>query len=201
MYEEGVLKYSYDWQESEFVTHSFVPALLSVRAELYEKGLIGVTEDGVGYGNVSHRIGDTEEFVITGTQTGAYPELTEAHLTTVTSFDIDKNRLTCTGPVVASSESLTHAAVYQKCANVQAVLHVHSLSLWKALMYIEPTTSAEIPYGTPEVARAVQDVSQASTGLIVMGGHYGGLLIYGSTLEAAVGSLGESLQQVSSSTS
>ena len=47
------------------------------------------------------------EFVISGTQTGSVAQTGGQHYARVTDYDIDANRVSSTGPVEASSESLT----------------------------------------------------------------------------------------------
>jgi hypothetical protein len=56
---------------------------------------------------------------------------------------------------LASSESLTHAAVYSGDGAAGAVIHCHADALWQRLVGRVPTTSAEVAYGTPEMAGEV----------------------------------------------
>jgi L-ribulose-5-phosphate 4-epimerase len=84
------------------------------RNKLYASGLIGVNNDGSGYGNISIRY-KGNKFIISGSATGKFKELRNEHYTLVTNYDLDKNTLTTVGPVKASSESLMHAMIYE-CA-------------------------------------------------------------------------------------
>ncbi|HEX5668085.1 MAG TPA: class II aldolase/adducin family protein, partial [Chitinophagaceae bacterium] len=94
------------------------------RDRMYEKRLIGVYPDGIGFGNISQRWkGNT--FLISGTATGGFTTLNESHYSLVTHYDLGTNSVTCEGRVKASSESLTHAAIYECSATTHAVIHVH----------------------------------------------------------------------------
>jgi L-ribulose-5-phosphate 4-epimerase len=165
------------------------------RDKLHALGLIGVYENGVGYGNISIRVNcahsdvTTSRFIITGTATGSLNTLNEHHFTKVLSFSLEDNSLTCIGPIKASSESLTHAAIYQSDLTVNAVIHVHDPNLWVQLMNKIPTTSSHIEYGTPEMAKEVirlfKDTRIAAQKIMVMGGHEAGIISFGSNLEEA----------------
>jgi L-ribulose-5-phosphate 4-epimerase len=72
-------------------------------------------------------------FVITGSGTGSLKKLSAEHYTRVTAYDLLKNTLTSAGPIKASSESLTHAAVYETLPLINTVLHIHHLALWEKL--------------------------------------------------------------------
>lgn len=165
---------------------ALVQPLLEWRAWLYRVGLIGVYPDGIGFGNLSFRVPGTNHFVISGTGTGAFHTLTAEQLTLVTSYDFEGNSLTCRGPVDASSESLSHAAVYAADPEAGAVVHVHHAGLWSSLLDRAPTTERSSLAGTPEMARAVESlVASGGTGLIVMGGHPEGLIAYGRDVQEA----------------
>src|SRR5690242_18019711 len=101
------------------------------RQKLFELGLIGVDASGIGFGNVSIRSG--RQFYITGSGTGKFSRLTISHYARVIAYDFEKNWLRCVGSVVASSESLTHAAVYESDPSTMAVIHCHDTELWIAI--------------------------------------------------------------------
>lgn len=108
-----------------------VPALKeldALRTELFDAGLIGMRQDGIGYGNISLR---TEKgFVISATATGGIRELGADGYSLVTEWSLAGNRLSCSGPLPASSEALTHAAVYEAGRDAKCVIHVHSRPLF-----------------------------------------------------------------------
>ena len=165
-----------------------VPPLLAWRDRLYREGLVGVCPDGIGFGNLSVRVPGSDTFVITGTNTGRFPVLSAEHLTLVTRFDFAANSLACRGPVDASSESLSHAAVYRADPRVGAVIHVHHGDLWTKLVDRVPTTDPAALAGTPEMATAIEALVRGAArgeGVIVMGGHPEGLLALGRDLEEA----------------
>lgn len=114
MTDEGYIKFSCDWTKGPPFENAAIAELNKWRRPLFDAGLVGQYEDtGVGFGNMSMRSGPDVQFVISGTQTGHLADLTGAHYAEVTNYDIEGNRITCHGPVKASSESLTHAAIYE----------------------------------------------------------------------------------------
>ncbi len=194
---EGILRFECHWHPAPPPEHPLVWELCRWRNKLYRVGLIGATPDGIGYGNVSVR--SPEGFFITGTGTGTVPELTPAGCTEVLSADLAANRVVCRGPVRASSETLTHAALYTCSAEVGAVVHVHHRKLWETLLWKLPTTPVEAEYGTVALARAVAALYPAclhhGQRVLVLGGHPEGLLSFGSTLEEAATALLQLLGQ------
>ena len=188
--DEGYVKYTSHWTEGPPPDAAIVDLLETWRAPLYSAGLIGHYEDlGVGYGNISVRHGARGQFVISGTQTGHLSRTGRDHYSLVTNYDIDANDVSCVGAVQASSESLTHAAIYEVDPGINAIVHVHSRLLWNRLLNRVPTTNADVAYGTPEMAREFarlyRDTDFASTGIAVMGGHDEGIISIGHSLEQA----------------
>ena len=92
-----------------------------------------------------------------------------------------------------SSESLTHAAVYESDKSAGAVIHCHNLRLWRVLLHQIPATSAMIEYGTPEMAyevmRLFKDTGVRTRKIFLMTGHEGGLIAFGKNLEEAFATL------------
>ncbi len=191
--QEGYVKFQQAWQQAAPLPEAALSSLMAVRQLLYRQNLIGYAPQlGVGFGNISRRCADGEPglFIISGTQTGEFSQLTTEHFTVVESYDLAANRLRSLGPLRASSESLTHAAIYAADPASQAVLHVHHLGHWRRLYDHYPTTDPTASYGTPEMAKAVQalihDHPQArAQGVLVMGGHQEGLLAFGTDLDQA----------------
>ena len=191
MADEGYIKFDCVWIRARALSFSDIEEIDSLRDKLYGLGLIGAHDDGVGFGNVSVRVGGSNEFVISGSATGGLKKLSGAHYCRVVGFDFRKNWLRCVGPVRASSESLSHAAVYLSCPDVNAVVHVHCLSLWKKLYGKVPTTSSDALYGTPEMAREIVRLLRGADAckkrVIVMGGHEEGILAFGKDLSDVEG--------------
>jgi L-ribulose-5-phosphate 4-epimerase len=187
--DEGYIKFESRWVPGPAPDNAAVALLESWRRPLFDAGLVGQYEDlGIGYGNISIRYG-TGCFVISGTQTGHLRETTAEHYALVTAYDIERNQVSSTGQAEASSESLTHAALYGLDDAIGAVVHVHSKQLWDSMRGKLPTTSPDIGYGTPAMAREFErlfhETEFAKKGVAVMGGHEDGLVSYGKTLEEA----------------
>lgn len=188
--DEGVIKYRSDWTSGPVPDAACAREIGKWRLALFDAGFIGRDAGtGIGYGNISLRVGSTSQFIITGSQTGHVRDTGAQHYSLVTGYDIDANRVRCTGPVAASSEAMTHAAIYELDEEFRAVVHVHNSSLWRSGRDILPTTRADVAYGTPEMAgefsRLYRDTDFASGGLAVMAGHEDGVVCVGGSLEQA----------------
>lgn len=187
--DEGYIKFQADWVKANPLHWEALLALDRCRDILYKSGLIGAYPDGIGFGNVSCRRGDGDQFIITGSATGNLPRLDPSHYTLVTSVDIDRNTLQCNGPILASSESMSHAVIYRECPEVQGVIHIHHLELWEKLLHRVPTTEASATYGSPEMAYSIIDLLRTTdleeSRLFVMEGHREGIFAFGHSLEEA----------------
>jgi L-ribulose-5-phosphate 4-epimerase len=192
MDEKGYLKFQCYWSKTGPVDEGLVKTINPWRNKFYDKGWIGAYPNKIGYGNVSIRlVGNI--FLITGTETGNLPRLTGEHYSKVVAYNLEKNAITCIGPAKASSESLSHAAIYTKNPLANAIIHIHSKKLWESLKNSKPTTSANIEYGTPEMAKDIirlfKETDLAETKILVMGGHEDGIICFGSNLEEASNTL------------
>ena len=190
MLDEGYIKYESQWTHAPAPDPATARQLEQWRVPLFAAGLIGHYPDlDIGYGNISLRARDAGQFLITGTQTGHLESTNEDHYSLVTAYDLERNRVTCTGPLQASSEAMTHASIYDLDPSIAAVVHVHSKALWNKFRLRLPTTSAEVAYGTPEMAlefrRLHEETLFATQGLAVMGGHEEGLISIGDSIEQA----------------
>lgn len=185
--DEGYIKFRAEWKKSPALESENLRDLIYFRQELYQSSLIGAYPDGIGYGNISQRLRDWDDFVISGSTTGNLAQLNENHFARVNGVDIEQNTLFCEGPIIASSESMTHAAVYKSSVAISAVIHVHSMDLWKKHLFKLPTTAEDIPYGTPEMARAVYTLCQSlgDRGVIIMAGHEEGIISFAPNLVEA----------------
>jgi L-ribulose-5-phosphate 4-epimerase len=188
--DEGYTKYECEWRQAPALPANAIAELNAWRNRLHDQGLIGYyPQHGVGFGNVSIREGDSDIFVISGTQTGDIARTDERHYARVTRCNIEANRVYCEGPVQASSEALTHAAIYALDPGINAVVHVHDALLWNQLIDTIPTTSPQISYGTPEMAlefrRLYDETDFAEQGIAVMGGHEEGIISFGLDIEQA----------------
>ena len=151
--------------------------------------LIGAYENGIGFGNISQRFDDTSQFIISGSGTGRLATLTPDHYSLVTDIDIDENLLHCKGPVIASSESMSHGVIYGEDKDIHGVIHVHHKALWQKLLNKVPTTDAQAAYGTPEMAyeitRLFRETDLIEKKILVMKGHEEGIFTFGESLEDA----------------
>lgn len=188
MNEEGVIKFNCTWIKEKPIGIQWIEELNAWRQKMYEQYLIGATTDGVGYGNISIRFGK-DSFLISGSGTGKIKHLTAEHYTKVTEYDIDANTLTAVGPIIASSESLTHAMIYACNKNINAVIHVHHFQLWKKLLQTFPSSRKDVAYGTVAMAKEIQRLFAENKidehKLFAMGGHEEGIIAFGKNLQEA----------------
>ena len=188
--QDGYIKFKYEWDKKPFTfPREQFERVNYWRQKLFDMKLIGVYDDGIGYGNISIRIDETNNFIITGSATGRCKNLNRMHYSMVNYYDIDDNFVKCMGEIKASSESLTHAAVYQEAPSVNAIVHVHNKAMWDFYKNVKPTTSEEAPFGTPEIANEIRELVKKDEvlkdRLIVMGGHEDGLIAFGKDVEEA----------------
>ena len=190
MNEEGVIKFNCNWIKEAPLSVEHIAEINAWRDKLYKAGLIGENKDGIGYGNISCRF-KQNTFIITGSGTGSLKKLGVEHYTKVTAYNFAANTLTTAGPVKASSESLTHAALYESAKDVNAVFHIHHLALWKKLLIGGASTSKHIEYGTTamagEIIRLMNNPSIPEQKILAMGGHEEGILSFGKTTAEAGG--------------
>ncbi len=182
---DGYIKFNYSWKQGGSLKSILIKEISRARQYFYNKGLIGITKKGIGFGNVSHR--SKNGFIITGNATGGQRSLKSKHFSLVTDWDYKKNHITCSGSTIASSESLSHAAVYESSKSINAVVHIHNARLWKKLRNTIPTTAKNATYGTPDMTREIRkilkSVNSLQRGVLVMGGHRDGLLLFGKSLK------------------
>lgn len=190
MTDEGYTKFHCQWIQAPPIQANLIEKLNRSRQRLYRASLIGYYPDlKLSYGNLSVRAAESCEFLITGTQTGSMQSLSGDHYTWVTGYDIDANNITCRGPIQASSETLTHAAIYELDEAFRAVVHAHDKFLWNRLRHAVPTTRDDVFYGTPDMARELRriylETDLRQRRLAVMGGHDAGLISLGANIAEA----------------
>jgi len=183
------VKFTYERTAAEIEAFEQLAELNACRRKLMVQHLLGVYSNGVGFGNVSVRDGRTTSFYITGSATGGLPELAPADCVRVRAYDFGRNWLSYEGAATPSSESLTHAAIYQSDASVSGVIHCHDSVLWRALLDRVPTTSKTVAYGTPEMACEIMRLYETSDvrneKILIMAGHQDGILAFGKNLADA----------------
>jgi L-ribulose-5-phosphate 4-epimerase len=197
---QGIVKFNCHWTQSGPVISDEQYEIINTWREiLYNMDLIGAYENGVGFGNISIRIPGTNQFIITGSSTGEITELEPGHYIKVLSYNIEDNAVQCAGPLKASSETLTHAAIYMADRGANAVVHVHCLDLWNELIHVVPTTNPGMDYGTADLARDIirlfEDPEILEKRIIVMAGDRAGILTFGNDIDEAVNVLLEYLKK------
>ncbi len=188
MKETGVIKFNCNWIKAQPISPDLLIALNVWRTRMHKLGFIGVNNEEIGYGNMSIRLSGNQ-FIITGSATGKIKVLSNKHYTKVVNYDLDKNSLTAEGPILASSESLTHAVIYECDKKVNAIIHIHNTKLWNQLMNKVPTTNKDVEYGTPamamEMKRLFNETDLSKQKILVMAGHQDGIISFGKDLNEA----------------
>ena len=181
------IKFSCECVATEITSFGGLAELNAYRRKLVGLHLVGVDPSGIGFGNLSIRDGATNGFYITGSTTGGLHELALADCAKVVACDFESNRVRYEGSARPSSESLTHAAIYESDASAGAVIHCHDSKLWLAALNRAPTTSQAAEYGTPEMANEIMELFTRTDvpKIVVMAGHEGGILTFGKNLEEA----------------
>ena len=187
--DEGYIKYTIKHFNGSEPSYFWTMRISRVRAELFDLGLIGATSEGIGYGNISTRLGCSASFVISGAATGAKRELGPEDFSEVLSFDTNANRVSCMGKIRSSSESMSHGAIYNADKEIKAVIHVHDQGMWEHMLGNPyPSTSERAAFGTPELADEINSlvVKRAKpNGVFVLRGHQEGVIAYAAELESA----------------
>jgi ribulose-5-phosphate 4-epimerase/fuculose-1-phosphate aldolase len=195
--DEGVIKFEAVNESACLPCSENLQTLIELRQILWEYGLIGVA-DGIGYGNVSLRLAGG--FLITGSQTGSLEHLSEEHLAFVTQWDVSQNKLWYHGKTPASSESLTHAALYEHNKDINCVIHGHHALIWHHGLDHLPTVDVKYAYGTPETAKQIaiqaNKIGVKGVNTIIMAGHQDGFITYGTTVHHALEAVLLVLQQI-----
>lgn len=186
--DDGVIKFKFRLKKSGTISSREYLDVEKWRAIFFKMRLVGEdSESHIGYGNLSKRISGSDQFIITGTQTGHLPHLNGSQYTKVTSCDLKSLSVDAIGPIPPSSESLTHFAFYQKCKQINFIFHIHSSKLWNHMISEKMnSTPQDVSYGTQEMAIAVQNIiGNKESGIIVMKGHQDGVIAYGNSAEQA----------------
>lgn len=181
---EGVIKFDYAFSETVIIP-AVDPELLLWRQVLHHYELVGECPEryeGFGFGNISGRC--DQGFLITASQTGGLPSLESTQFVLVSDWSLKRNWLKAMGALRPSSESLTHAAIYEANTEIGAVFHVHSPALWQARKVLGlPETSDRVPYGTVDMANTLKQMTESigNEGLIAMAGHEDGIVAWSRT--------------------
>lgn len=189
---EGVIKYHLHHKSAPANSEWNIAPINTWRTLLYQLGLIGQHPDrymGYGYGNISQR-SQGEQFIISGTQTGALADLSIENYCLVEATDLINNTLYSTGPCQPSSEALSHASVYAQDKAIQCVIHAHSPEIWQATQALQlACTANDVAYGTPDMAYAISQLFKSGQleqqDLFTMLGHEDGIISFGHNFPQA----------------
>lgn len=208
---EGLIKFASHHTSTKLslLPLALAQELLTWRDIFRARGVVGggdlLRYHGDGYGNLSARVSsnDLEQlngpeassnprdtFLITGSQTGHKETLDLCDLALVQSHDLHTGMIRSSGEILPSSESLTHATLYQLSEQIKWVFHVHSAPLWQARHRLAlPRTPDSVSYGTVEMAHAARAIYQSAgepkSLLIAMDGHQDGLISFGPSAQVA----------------
>lgn len=199
MAREGVIRFDLQFTPGAPLAPETIRTLNAWRRILWQLELIGRDPrrySGDAYGNVSQRLAPLKapagarRFAISGTQTGGLAKLAASAYSIVSHYDPEANRVVATGPVKPSSESLTHAMLYDLDPGIHAVFHVHSPDIWgQAGTLGLASSAATVSYGTPamaqEVARLFRETGVRERGIFIMGGHRDGIVAFGDSPDQA----------------
>ncbi|MGR8980807.1 MAG: class II aldolase/adducin family protein [Gammaproteobacteria bacterium] len=191
--QEGVIKYRLDYRPTAPRNFPEYAELNAWRTLLFQMGLIGQDSKrygGLAFGNISFRLNDSLQFVITGSQTSGLMRLSNEHYSTILSADPSRNHIVAEGAVKPSSEALTHAAVYAANSEVKAVVHVHSPVIWRNYQTLAlPAIAPGIHYGTQAMAEAVLEMFTLNLlqekPVFAMLGHEDGIVSFGASIPEA----------------
>lgn len=191
---EGVIKYQLNHTQQPINRLLSLTEINAWRTIAFRLDLIGQSPeryDNIGFGNISQRMdAHSGQFIISGTQTGHIEQLSSEHYCLIVKAEPQQNRLQSVGLCKPSSESLTHASVYAQDNAIQAIIHAHSPEIWTHTVALGlPHTSADVPYGTVEMATAVERLFQSGrltkAALFTMLGHEDGVVAYGRNMQEA----------------
>lgn len=190
---DGYIKFSISRVPCDPPAEETIAAINRVRTELFDQGCIGITPDGIGFGNLSIRHGENDSFYITATRTGGIRVIEPVLYSLVMDFDLSENTLVCGGRKKASSEALSHGALYRTNQGIRCVIHIHHKQIWEMMLAGDyPATDDGAEFGTPEMAESLIRLSNSFTPpsiSIVMKSHEDGVIVGGSDVESARGAV------------
>jgi L-ribulose-5-phosphate 4-epimerase len=130
------------------------------RTVLKRLGLLGqdpARYEGLGFGNLSARDqARPAEFVVTASQTSGAETLDDDGLVRIVRGDLARFWVDALGRQPPSSETLTHAMIYQADAGVNWIFHVHSPEIWRQTRALRlPATPEHVAYGSTAMVQAV----------------------------------------------
>jgi len=180
MKQESYIKFKCKHLAKDIQFPADIHKLISIGDELKKHSLIGKIDEDTGFGNISFKEIDNNIVYISASKTGTYGSYKEEHFSKIIAWDAENNYVESAGLLPASSETLSHLAIYEALPWANCVAHVHSEALWNKYRNTEITSNDTIEYGTKEmyfeIVRLLKGHNESK--LLVMGGHHGGLLVW-----------------------
>lgn len=147
----------------------------------HQKNLAPPYADG-SFGNLSFRT-KKDTFIITGSRIGLKCSLSNDCFVEIIQCDQTKKIIKVIGIREPSSETMLHAAIYEKRSDIAAIMHGHSPELLiKSTILQIPETKDEKPYGTIELVECVLELIDRNN-LIMMKNH--GFIAVGESMPEA----------------
>jgi len=195
MNQEGTIKFNAHWTEAPAFPQEIMEEMIQTRQKMFAQGYIGEYAPGLGYGNISMRYGEGAQFLISGAKTGRLPEALPQHFTHITEVYPDRNEVHCQGPIIASSETMSHAMIYHCEPTAMVAIHLHEADAWERLLHRVPTTDASAEYGSVEMSASIKELFQNTRlkeeNIFVMEGHPEGIFVFGQSFTEALAVLAQ----------
>ena len=195
MIDEGIIKFNYICENKILLKESQITTdICNIHKILFEQRLVGFDHTHkVSFGNISHRVNE-QKMIVTASDCSKYPTIYNEHLCLINQVNLENNNVTYEGMRPPSSESMTHFYCYQSNQKIQVVVHIHNGKIWEKYInkrypsdhsyrYVIPK---EIPYGTPQMALAVQNILGNQTAVccgMAMQGHQDGIIYVAESIE------------------
>lgn len=184
-----VIKFRFNLKMSSPINEEHFLPIEKWRIIFHKMGLIGEYKTTkVGFGNLSKRLvqGDNQ-FIITGTQTGRYPNLSGMQYSKVTNCNLNKLIIEAMGPIAPSSGSLTHFAIYTQNSNINFIYHVHHINLWNFMLKNDfAATPEDVDHRSQDMLEASHKcIKDKDNGIFAVGSQEGSIIAFGKNAEDA----------------
>lgn len=188
---EGVIRFRVHLNRTPLHEDAEIRQLIVWRDILYRLGLVGqdpLRYSGLGFGNLSVRSRkEPDTFMVTASQTGGIERLCGMHFCRVIAWKFEPPELWAEGLTSPSSESLTHAAIYESEKRVGAVIHVHCPEIWHqadtiGLAVSDPAAGCGTSALALEMRSMMAALKPSNGGIWILGGHEDGVIAFGADL-------------------
>lgn len=185
MEQESYIKFNCEHLAKDILFPDDIDDLIELGKTLKALGHIGKIDETMGYGNISYCSSDGNIYISAST-TGTFATYEKKHFCRILDFDIESNYVKSEGFLPASSETMSHIAVYQSLNDIRFVVHIHSKQLWEKYLNIEITSNKGVKYGTKEMYYEIVRLlnSNPDSNMLVMGGHRDGLMFWHKNIDS-----------------